>query len=219
MTFLVNIDPGGAVGGRFIRIFDANGASDARLIFDNDKSMAIGSFDSTMPSSSWNDTEIKRREINCPHWEYVCRTHQTCQFCEVMEHVPSTTDHLWSNALPFRNHCRQDLAVRRALQYRNHWLPILLWFGWELSKLCFSVDMLTAARLSVRQRTSACSAVVVVMVAAAAADAQTGTEMDRIVPSDRSFSAEKLSCFVPMTGRRSVGSGPTWHASIVDGYR
>lgn len=52
MTFLANIDPGGAVGGRFIRIFDASGASDARRIFDDDKSMAIGSIDSTWPSSS-----------------------------------------------------------------------------------------------------------------------------------------------------------------------
>lgn len=61
-TFLANIDPGGAVGGRFMRIFDASGASDARRIFD--KSMAIGSSDSMMPPSSWNDTEIKNREMN-----------------------------------------------------------------------------------------------------------------------------------------------------------
>lgn len=64
-TFLANIDPGGAVGGRFMRIFDASGASDARRIFD--KSMAIGSsdsFDSMIPPSSWNDTEIESREMN-----------------------------------------------------------------------------------------------------------------------------------------------------------
>lgn len=63
MTFFANIDPAGAVGGRFIRIFDASGTSDARRMFVDDKSMPFdGSTDSAM-SSSWNDTETgKRRE-------------------------------------------------------------------------------------------------------------------------------------------------------------
>lgn len=58
ITFLANIDPGGAVGGRFIRIFDANGTSDARRMFADDKSIAFGSLVPTISSSSWNDTEI-----------------------------------------------------------------------------------------------------------------------------------------------------------------
>lgn len=61
ITFLANIDPGGAVGGRFIRIFVASGTSDARLIFTDDKSMAFGSFDSAT-SSSWNDTKYFERK-------------------------------------------------------------------------------------------------------------------------------------------------------------
>lgn len=201
MTLFANIDPGGAVGGRFIRIFDANGTSDARRIFD--KSMAFGSLDSRISSSSWNETAIEHKRLLIVHGEYPRRTHQICQFCVGMgPHDPCTKHPLWWNALPSRNHCRQDSATRRVSQYRCHLLPIVLWSAWELSKLWSLVGMLTGARLFYRPQTSACTAAAAVAIAAV--DAQ--TEMDPIAPTRLSFSYETpFSLLVLAMGHRWAG--------------
>lgn len=58
MTFdLWKMEPGGAVGGRFNRMREANGTSDARR---NTDGKSIKGSSSTLPSSSWNDTDTRK---------------------------------------------------------------------------------------------------------------------------------------------------------------